>query len=135
MRVLVTGATGFTGGHLARALAARGDTVTALVRTPGPTTAALSDAGVALALGDLRDTAALSAATQGMDVVYHVAAMYRQAGLADNVYRAVNALAVKTRKSSGLSADATVSMISRSFAVGRPEPASFVQFVPLLVVW
>ena len=32
VRVLVTGATGFTGGHLARALAARGDEVRALVR-------------------------------------------------------------------------------------------------------
>ena len=30
MRVLITGATGFTGGHLARTLAAGGDTVSAL---------------------------------------------------------------------------------------------------------
>ena len=33
VRVLVTGATGFTGGHLARALRARGDEVTAMVRS------------------------------------------------------------------------------------------------------
>jgi dihydroflavonol-4-reductase len=95
VRVLVTGATGFTGGHLARALAARGDTVTALVRTQSPEAAALSKAGIALATGDLRDPAALTAATAGMDVVYHIAAMYRQAGLGDDVYRAVNATAVK----------------------------------------
>ena len=48
-----------------------------------------------LATGDLRDTAALAVATAGMDVVYHIAAMYRQAGLGDDVYRAVNATAVK----------------------------------------
>ena len=35
VRVLVTGATGFTGGHLARSLAARGDRVRVLVR-PAP---------------------------------------------------------------------------------------------------
>ena len=35
LRVLVTGAAGFTGGHLARTLAARGDHVRALVRRPG----------------------------------------------------------------------------------------------------
>ena len=95
MRVLVTGATGFTGGHLARALVARGDAVSALVRTPGPAATALEQSGVALALGDLRDPAALAAATAGVDVVYHIAAMYRQAGLGDEVYRAVNATAVK----------------------------------------
>ena len=33
MKVAVTGATGFTGGHLVRELARRGHTVTALVRT------------------------------------------------------------------------------------------------------
>ncbi len=95
MRVLVTGATGFTGGHLARALAARGDTVSALVRTEGPAAAALAQAGVTLVIGDLRDRQALAAATGGVDVVYHIAAIYRQAGLKDDVYRAVNATAVK----------------------------------------
>jgi len=95
VRVLVTGATGFTGGHLARALAARGDEVSALVRTEGPAAAALARAGVTLVLGDLRDRQALAAATGGVDVVYHIAAMYRQAGLDDEVYRAVNATAVK----------------------------------------
>ena len=95
MRVLVTGATGFTGGHLARALAARGDSVSALVRADGPAAAALSRAGVSLVFGDLRDRQTLAAAVGGVDVVYHIAAIYRQAGLRDDVYRAVNAIAVK----------------------------------------
>jgi dihydroflavonol-4-reductase len=94
VRVLVTGATGFTGGHLARALAARGDSVSALVRTEGPAASALAQAGITLVMGDLRDSQALAAAIGGVDVVYHVAAMYRQAGLGDEVYRAVNAVAV-----------------------------------------
>jgi dihydroflavonol-4-reductase len=95
VRVLVTGATGFTGGHLARALAARGDAVSALVRTEGPAGSALAQAGITLVLGDLRDPQALAAATGGVDVVYHIAAIYRQAGLGDDVYRAVNARAVR----------------------------------------
>jgi dihydroflavonol-4-reductase len=95
VRVLVTGATGFTGGHLARALAARGDTVSALVRTEGPAASALSQAGITPVIGDLRDRQALAAAAGGVDVVYHIAALYRQAGRADEIYRAVNATAVR----------------------------------------
>jgi dihydroflavonol-4-reductase len=93
LRVLVTGATGFTGGHLARTLAASGDVVRALTRSPAP---ALTAAGIETVLGDLRDPAALERAAAGVEVVYHIAAIYRQAGLADQEYRAVNAAAVRT---------------------------------------
>ena len=93
MRVLVTGATGFTGGHLARTLAARGDTVRALVRSAAP---ALAAAGIETVTGDLRDAASIERAALGVDVVYHIAAIYRQAGLRDQEYRAVNAAAVRT---------------------------------------
>ena len=95
MRVLVTGATGFTGGHLARALAARGDHVRALVRHPSRQVAtSLPD--IEVVTGDLRDAASLERAAEGVEVVYHIAAIYRQAGLRDNEYRAVNAEAVRT---------------------------------------
>src|SRR5262249_60860027 len=83
VRARAPGATGFTGGHLARALAAAGDAVSALVRTASPAAAALTAAGVERARGDLRDETALAAATAGVDVVYNIAALYRQAGLAD----------------------------------------------------
>jgi len=95
VRALVSGATGFTGGHLARALAARGDTVSALVRARGEPAAALERSGVTIVIGDLRDASALASATEGVDVVYHIAAMYREAGLPDATYRAVNATAVR----------------------------------------
>jgi nucleoside-diphosphate-sugar epimerase len=94
-RALVTGATGFTGGHLARALAAEaGPPVRALVRDRARAAAALP--GVEPIEGDLTDAAALARAVEGVDVVYHVAALYRAAGLDDAVYRAVNATAVGT---------------------------------------
>lgn len=93
MRALVTGATGFTGGHLARTLATRGWQVRALVRDAGRA-ADLQAAGVQLLVGDLLNPASLDAATRDVDVVFHIAAVYRQAGIADEVYRAVNATAV-----------------------------------------
>jgi len=97
LRVLVTGATGFTGGHLARYLASRGNEVWALVRpsTPAGARAGLTSAGIQLIDGDLRDEASLERACAGVDVVYHIAAIYRQAGLRDDEYRAVNAGAVR----------------------------------------
>jgi nucleoside-diphosphate-sugar epimerase len=89
MRVLVTGATGFTGGHLARALHARGHRVRALVRDPakGET---LHAAGMEVVEGDLTNAAQVLQAVQGCEVVYHIAAVYREARFADEVYRQVN---------------------------------------------
>lgn len=45
-------------------------------------------------LGDLRDPGALAAAVRGVEVVYHLAAVYRSAGASRGLYRGVNATAV-----------------------------------------
>ncbi len=93
MRVLVTGATGFTGGHLARALAGRGYHVRTLARRTAQARE-LEAAGIESTIGDLQDRSALQDAVRGVDIVYHIAAVYRQAGIPASRYRAVNATAV-----------------------------------------
>ena len=94
MKALVTGATGFTGGHLARALARAGDEVRALVRDVDKARD-LTAEGVTLERGDLADRATLPRALEGVEVVFNVAALYRQAALPADVYRRVNAEAVE----------------------------------------
>ena len=91
MSVLVTGATGFTGGWLARHLAGVGDEVRALVRPVSLGRAdRLREVGVQIATGDLADTRSLEAACRGVEVVYHIAATYRTAGQPATAYREVN---------------------------------------------
>lgn len=71
--VLVTGASGFLGWHVARLLSERGYSVRALVR-PGSRISELDAEPVA---GDLRDAASLDRAVSGCGLVFHVAADYR----------------------------------------------------------
>jgi nucleoside-diphosphate-sugar epimerase len=78
--ILVTGATGFTGGHLCQRLAASGNRVRGLVRDPSRA-AHLRGWAVEVEVGDLRDASALRRAVKGVDTVYHVAAVYREAKL------------------------------------------------------
>ena len=92
MKVLVTGATGFTGNHLARHLAAAGHEVRGLARDPSQSRT-LGEK-VSIARGDLLDRPSIKAACAGMDVVYNIAALYRQAGLPKEAYQNVNARAV-----------------------------------------
>jgi 2-alkyl-3-oxoalkanoate reductase len=74
MKALVTGATGFVGGHLAEALHRRGDVVTALVRSPKKAEG-LAKWGVRVVGGDLDDPTSLARAASGQAVVFHVAGL------------------------------------------------------------
>src|SRR4051812_41065312 len=72
MKVLVTGATGFVGGHLVEALQDGSTEITVLARSASKA-AELVRRGLRVIAGDLHDTAGIEQATQGQDVVYHVA--------------------------------------------------------------
>ncbi len=76
MRVFVTGATGFVGAHVARALAAQGVMLRVLTR---PTSDLRNLEGLAAeqVQGDLREPESLRAGLRGCDAAVHVAADYR----------------------------------------------------------
>ena len=75
MKVLVTGATGFIGGNVARTLQARGYEVKALVR-PGSSTLTLDGTGIETVLGDVRDRQSVAQALKDCRALVHCAAMY-----------------------------------------------------------
>ncbi len=87
---LVTGATGFTGGHLAQSLHRDGVQVRALAR-PTSNRQELESAGIGIADGDVTNADSLAQAVHGVDVVFHIAAAYRDAALDESAMRAVNA--------------------------------------------
>jgi nucleoside-diphosphate-sugar epimerase len=89
MKVALTGASGYTGGHLLKRLVARGDSVAALVRE-GSVTPELKASGAGIVKGALGDAAAARRLVDGCDAVLHVAAVYRTAGHPDSYYREIN---------------------------------------------
>jgi nucleoside-diphosphate-sugar epimerase len=86
MKALVTGATGFLGGALARRLKARGDEVTVLGRNPS-ILAGLEREGMRPLRADLADAVAVRAACQGQEVVFHCGALSSAWGPAQEFYR------------------------------------------------
>jgi dihydroflavonol-4-reductase len=76
MLAFVTGATGFLGSHVARALAEQGAELRLLVR-PTSNLKNLEGLKAETATGDLRDAVSLETAMAGCEVVFHVAADYR----------------------------------------------------------
>jgi len=76
MRALVSGATGFVGAAVARALLREGWAVRVLVRGASDRSN-LKELALEIAVGDLTDQASLERAMQGCGALFHVAADYR----------------------------------------------------------
>ncbi len=91
MKIFLTGATGFVGAHVARALHAQGAQLRLLVRSSSRTEH-LQPLHAEMVTGDLRAAAELRTALEGCEALVHVAADYRlwvrdpEAMYAANVY-------------------------------------------------
>jgi len=125
MKVLVTGGTGFVGGHIAAALVKAGHDVRLLVRRPVQvaTTMAPFDVHIDdLVVGDVLDAASVTAALDGCDAVVHAAAVFslnagRAAEIRDTNARAAE-IALTTAAERGLD---PVVHISSTVALTRPD--------------
>ncbi len=90
---LVTGATGFVGGAVSRALLMRGKKVRIFARSEEKSRS-LKEKGAEVCVEDLRDGDALRRAVEGVTTVYHIGAVFRQAKFNEEGMREVNAAAV-----------------------------------------
>ena len=120
MLIAVTGASGFVGRHLTALLARRGHQVRALVRSDGRGRA-LDGLPIERTVGELADPAALSALTQGADVVVHLVGIIVEAGAA--TFEAVHVEG--TRRLLAAAREARVGRFVHMSAVGaRDEPGA-----------
>ena len=87
--ILVTGAGGFTGLALTRALVDAGHPVRALVRKPAQVPE-LERLGAEVLQGDIRDPEIVRRAVEGRAIIYHLAAVFRRAGVPDSLYHEVH---------------------------------------------
>jgi nucleoside-diphosphate-sugar epimerase len=86
MKVIVTGASGFIGGHITRYLVSQGIEVSCLVRDTGKT-GFIRDLPVRIVTGDITDQNSLQSAFKGMDVIIHTAAKVGDWGNYDEFYQ------------------------------------------------
>ncbi len=94
MRIVVTGATGFLGRHFVAHALAASHAVSALNRPASPKKRVLirelQARGVEFHAGDVQDRASLEPAMRGADCVCHFASAFRETGVPDDYFRAVN---------------------------------------------
>lgn len=94
MKVLVTGATGFIGKHLVRKLTGQGDNVRCLVRATS-NIAPLQKMGVEFATGDITHYESVLDAAQGVDLIYHGAALVEVGAAGRSEYYLLNVEGVR----------------------------------------
>ena len=88
--MLVTGANGYVGMAIVDLLVQAGVPVRAMVRNP-KNADALKRPGVEVVIADLQDKESLRAAVSGVWGIFHIGAIFRQAGLPEEVFYDINA--------------------------------------------
>ncbi len=74
-KILITGATGFIGNHVTRLALEKGDDIRVMVM-PGEDRSPLDGMDVEFVEGNLLDAASLQKVVQGVDKIYHLAALF-----------------------------------------------------------
>lgn len=95
-RVVITGANGFIGRHLTAAQLALGREVVAVDQRVSNLDDIKQDPMLTIIETDIRDAAAMSAAINGADIVFHLAAAHLEVAAAESHYRAINVDALAT---------------------------------------
>lgn len=90
MEILVTGGTGFTGAALVLGLLRKGHRVRAMDLKSGICDQELSRQGAEIILGSVTDKKALLEASAGCQVVFHLAAAFRELAVPDSTYYEIN---------------------------------------------
>ncbi len=115
-RALVTGGTGFTGSHIANALAAAGWEVRTLDVNPSP-----DPTGHEFVQADTRDAGAMRAAVEGCEVVVENAALVPVTRSSEAEYRSVNVDGCRTTLDAAEAVGAYVVRVSSSAIYGVPK--------------
>lgn len=120
---LVTGAPGFLGAHIVEALVRRGVTVRAWAR-PGEPRDNLRGLPVEIVEGDVRDPERALAAVQGIDTVFHAAAIYESWAPDPTLMYDVNLRGTFNVLEAARRVGARVVYTASIVALGRPAPGT-----------
>lgn len=113
-KIAITGATGFVGGALARALAARGHEIIALAR-PSARRDHLADLPITWVTGDVTDRESLRGKFAGAEWLIHAAGMLGQAGVPERAY-----FDLHEQGTNNVLAEAETAVIQRILHVSSP---------------
>jgi nucleoside-diphosphate-sugar epimerase len=132
-KVLVTGANGFTGSYLCKNLLLRGDHVRALVRRKSDLSL-LKGVDVEYFYADISNGQPLDEALKGIDVVFHIAAIYRTEGVPKRVFYEVNVdgteRLLKAAKAAGVSRFVHCSTVGVQGEIKNPPATEQAPFNP-----